>query len=265
MVTNIEKIGAYYKFDKNGFLINPTAYSKIQIQPILNEIIEIYKSELKDDLHSIYVRGSVPKGQFIDNLSDIDTFALTNLQNDNWNDLNNHTIHIGYLLKKYPFVTGVDLKTNSNYKDFLTDNPYLGNVLKVQSLCIYGIDVIPKIPKVKINNFLLINNLSYIEIQVKVFKCCRSNTLYLRLFHHYLKLTIKTAFEIVSLERNIYTTDLYFCYEAFSLSYPKKESVLREVLYLYLNPEDIDCNFFIREKLFFLWIRKKCLTLNNKF
>ena len=49
---------------------------------------------------------------------------------------------------------------------------------------------------------------------------------------------LRTSLEILIEKSGKYSRDLYPCYELFSEFYPDKESQMREVLYLALNPTD---------------------------
>ena len=77
MNIEIRKTGSYFDTDSEGYLINPASMTKIQEEwkPIVNDVVKTYKEQFGDDLISVYLRGSVSKGEAVAGISDIDSFA----------------------------------------------------------------------------------------------------------------------------------------------------------------------------------------------
>ena len=76
--STIVRVGSYLATDKRGYIINDTSVTKIQRawrKPI-HEMVCAYKSHFSNNLHSVYVRGSVVRGEAIKGVSDIDSFAI---------------------------------------------------------------------------------------------------------------------------------------------------------------------------------------------
>ncbi|WP_335870981.1 hypothetical protein [Bacillus sp. 2205SS5-2] len=48
-----------------GYIINPTAKENVQKQfkPVINAVIDLLRQLLKENLHSIYVYGSIGRGE----------------------------------------------------------------------------------------------------------------------------------------------------------------------------------------------------------
>ena len=65
-----------WQVDKNGFLINDATKEQItpQYQAVIDDAIKAYRDNIGDDIHSIYVTGSVPRGLAEDGKSDLDMF-----------------------------------------------------------------------------------------------------------------------------------------------------------------------------------------------
>jgi tRNA nucleotidyltransferase (CCA-adding enzyme) len=74
----IKPIGKYLSQEENGFIVNDLSIEKIDEKwlPILETIVETYQAKLGENLVSVYLRGSVARNLAVDNISDLDTFAL---------------------------------------------------------------------------------------------------------------------------------------------------------------------------------------------
>jgi len=77
----IQKTGSYFNIDKDGYLINPASLDKVQDEwkLLVQAVIQLYKREFKDSLVSLYLRGSVSKGEAVAGISDIDTWAFVDM------------------------------------------------------------------------------------------------------------------------------------------------------------------------------------------
>lgn len=140
---NIKNIGRFYKTDQFGNLINECDIENVK-PPFLNEIHTL--QDICQDVlhsagfHSLYLRGSVPRGLAMPEYSDIDAFAI--LDND-------HVICSDYqarvrlaslaIGRKVDFLafTLTDLNSLAEWE--------LAFVMKIHSLCIMGSDLIPTI------------------------------------------------------------------------------------------------------------------------
>jgi len=230
----IENIGSYFDVDEQGFIINPTSLEKIQSQwkPVIEEVSKVYQDVYSENLENVYIRGSVAKGQAVENISDIDTFAYVNLDKDNINyEWVNDAEKI--ITKKYPFVESVEFSVSpiSSAKD--------NKIILNQSLCVYGRPV--DVPRLKIDKNLAIHAPNFINRinrfkdfyeQEKTPEQIKSHCVW------QMKGLLRVGAEITLERSKKYTRDLYKCYEVFSEYYPEKEQEMREVLDLALNPTD---------------------------
>lgn len=142
-MVSIRNIGRFYKTDQAGNLINECAIENVK-PPFLNEVYklqDICQNLIHSaDLHSLYLRGSVPRGLAAPEFSDIDAFAILN---------NDHAICSDYQAKvrlasfairrKVDFLafTLADLSALAEWE--------LAFVMKIHSLCLIGSDLIPTI------------------------------------------------------------------------------------------------------------------------
>jgi hypothetical protein len=69
----IQPKGSYFETDEEGFLISPASIEKIQEEwkPVIDDVVKAYQEAYGDKLRAVYVRGSVAKGEAIENVSDL--------------------------------------------------------------------------------------------------------------------------------------------------------------------------------------------------
>lgn len=230
----IKPIGSYFDIDSDGYLINPASLEKIQeeYKPLIKEIIDIYKEIYGEHLKQVYLRGSVAKGEAIKGVSDIDTFAYVDLSPKYLKKNNTNRGMRKHLEEKYDFIEDIEMSAFS-----LSDIPNDYIILN-QSVCVHGDPL--KVPKLRpgkelaihvsefhnlflwFEKFLVKEN----EAEEEIKKSCS----------WLMKRLLRVGFEITMEREKKYTRDLYLCYETFAKYYPEKETEMREVLTLALNP-----------------------------
>lgn len=242
----IKPMGSYFEVDEDGFLKNPASLDKVQEKwkPVLDDVVEVYKKHFGDKLINVYVRGSVAKGQAVDGVSDLDSFAYVDFKGDEiqrgW-----QVEDIKRLKEKYPFVEDFEIVAEE-----ISETP--GRLI-LQSACIYGapIEIQPKKPGRE-----MINHLNYLEeryqnsdkwfggVDPLAEERIKNKCTWL------MKDILRSGFELTMERSKRYTRDLYLCYKDFSEYYPDKEPLMREVLDLALNPtSDIEKILEIKNKI----------------
>ena len=230
----IEKRGDYVNVDSDGYIINPASLTKIQPEwkPVIEDIVEQYKSTCGNALQAVFIRGSVAKGTAVMHLSDVDTFAYANLTRNeipvDWMDEFEKK-----MVSTYPFVQNIELSIDP------ISEAYDDRIMLVQSVCVYGTDISQDMPKVRIGKDLITTasrleeryawlraKLPTLDDPEELKKGCT----------WLMKLFLRSGAEIVMDRSHLYARDLYPCYEIFSRYYPEKESEMRNILNLALNP-----------------------------
>lgn len=230
----IKPVGSYFELDSEGYIVNPTSAEKIQEEwkPLLDDVVALYKAQYGDTLKSVYVRGSVAKGQAVQGVSDVDTLAYID------SSLPKHEVDRDWiesaeaeLLKKYPFAQKVEMETipfSDIHKDYIILN---------QSLLLYG--TASEIPKLKPGKELMIHA-PRLEKRMKWFEEKLQNLDSPEELEKgcvwFMKNTLRAGFELTMERSKRYTRDLYLCYKDFAEYYPDKEPQMREVLHYALNP-----------------------------
>lgn len=230
----IRPIGSYFEKDKDGYLINPTSLEKIQEEwkPVTEEVVDIYKEQFGDKLSSVYIRGSVAKGEAIRNISDVDTFAYVDLSKE---EIQKEWIKEKqeFLKNKYPFATKVELSISPLFR-IKNDTVKLNG-----SLCVFGENI--DVPKVKADRNLILHlpnlnkRIGNFEERLKLLDSSKDIK---NACVWFMKDILRSGFELTIEESGNYTRDLYFSYKDISKYYPDKEPLMREVLDLALNPTD---------------------------
>lgn len=179
------------------------------------------------------MRGSVARGNSVDDFSDIDIFALIYDWEERWKMAEWQPDLQKELQTEFPFVREVEIMMTPYFEDFSQKNPRLAMIVKTQSLGIFGNDLSKTIPPFLPNEKMILH-LTWLEEDVNDFLQKEKTTT--RDCQEVTKILIRSGFELVMEKEKKFTTDLYFCYHIFSKYFPEKEDEMREMLHLYLNP-----------------------------
>lgn len=230
----IKPMGSYFEVDKEGYIVNPTSVEKIQGEwkALVNDIVEVYKKTYGESLKQVYIRGSVAKGEAVKGVSDIDTFAYVDLPEDYLKEHNTNREMRKEVTEKYTFIDDIEMEACplSEIKD--------DYILLNQSVCVYGEPL--EIPKMKPGKEMVLhakgfhNRFKWFEKFLA--KEDESKEEVMNGCVWLMKGILRVGFELTMERSKKYTRDLYKCYESFSEYYPEKESEMREVLDLALNP-----------------------------
>lgn len=243
-MTDILKIGRLLKTDKDGFIISESSVDKINSpwKEAVEEIKNVYLENLGDIIHSIYVRGTVSRGEAIKGISDIDTFAVITKKPEeidrSWVKETRKKLEY-----KFDFSTGVEIGFIS-YDELFNDDKLFNDrfAIKTQSACIYGEDLTLKIPP-----FLAdIKSASHFHRNLKkVLENAKKNIAnnpdkddVKEWCRWVMKRIIRAGFVLVMEKEQAFTRDLYPSYELFSKYFPEQEPKMKIALDLAINPTE---------------------------
>lgn len=239
---NIENIGRFCPTDDNGYILNDSSLKKIKPEffKVIEEVSKYYQTHLVLDLHSVYVRGSIPRGLGINGVSDLDTIAITNKDSNDidlkWVDKAEQELN-----KKFNCINGVEF---SFYyiDDILENNKFsiIPFMIKTHSVCVYGEGLNVHLPNYKADKTIGNEHLFNLKNQVKqakedldgnddiedVLDCCV----------WIMKIIVRAGLALVIEEENKYTRDLFPAYKIFSKYYPEKEPDMKQALKYAINP-----------------------------
>ncbi|MGG1688225.1 nucleotidyltransferase [Pseudalkalibacillus sp. NRS-1564] len=226
----IKQIGSFYQVDHEGYLVNDTSWEKINrnYRNAIDRAVE--NLTIAMPLSSIYLRGSAPKGEGIEGVSDLDLIVLTENGNEQVAELLNQQ-----LVDEFPWLNGCEISFYSAKElEGLTSFSIIPFMLKTSSLCVYGKDVAKAIPRFKPHRALANDHLIQLEnhiVQAKselvgnedsedIADCCG----------WIMKIIVRSGLALVMEKDPMYTRDLYPAYKLFSNFYPHKESYMKQAL-----------------------------------
>lgn len=262
-MAEILKIGRLLKTDKDGFIISESSADKIASpwKEAVEEVKNAYLQNLGDVVHSIYIRGTVSRGEAIEGISDIDTFAVITKKPEevdrSWVRETRKALDA-----KFNFSTGVEFAHIS--LDELFDDDKLFNdrfTIKTQSACVYGEDLAQKIEPFKAD----IQTASHFHRNLdKVLENAKKGIAnnpdkedIKEWCRWVMKRIIRAGFILVMDKEQAFTRDLYPSYELFSKHFPDQEPRMKIALDLAINPtDDVEAlNHFLDD--FGVWMREQ--------
>lgn len=232
-------IGEVFYADDEGYIESTANLS--YIHPIWNnvlaDIVEKFKDEYHSSLHSVYLRGSIGMGTAVPGFSDIDVFALVcNEESCNqWQGVAWSGNLEKELCQKYVFVKQIELRIYSFSGISAELNPTLAMILKTQSCCLYGKNVIDHIGRFKIGKEMILNLFMLEDYLAKFRSLSRLSASYSQFSEDLIKILIRSGFELVMQHTKKYTNSLYHCQQEFSWIYPEYAQDMRTLLHFYLN------------------------------
>jgi hypothetical protein len=233
----VTKTGAFLATDASGNLISDASAGKI-VSPWREAVDfarEIEVRRLGDHLHSLYLRGSVPRGVALHGRSDLDLFAVL---------FDNESTpppppQFEDFLSRFPFVPSIE---SSHITLAHVHGPfhYYRFVMKTSAVCIHGEDLLPQIQPYTTNApiaeewFRIFPHL--VDQFVADLKQSGSDETKKRLCHDMMKGFLRAGMLLVMKRARAYTRDLYPSYQCFSKFYPAQEPAMRRCLELAVNP-----------------------------
>jgi predicted nucleotidyltransferase len=243
MVEIREDLGRLWQIDEQGYIINDAALEKI-VPPFSRAVAEMrdaYLKHLPGQIHSIYLRGSVARGQGVPDVSDLDNFAVITADPDSL-DLSWCEAAAVDILRRHPFITSLGFDLESYDSIVVTDNHFneLSLQLRTQAVCLWGQDLIPTLPRYKLDVVVANCDICQIkpDIEEAIFELMADSSPQVTRYwcRRIMKNILRAGFSLVMLEERAYTRDLYPCYKLFARYYPEKESAMRHALELALQP-----------------------------
>ncbi|WP_077622811.1 nucleotidyltransferase domain-containing protein [Sediminibacillus massiliensis] len=241
-MTEIKEIGSLCAIDEKGYIINESAPEKIdnKFREVIRLIKESCLSILPDEIHSIYIRGSVPRGLDIEGLSDVDVIIVTHSNPRNI-DLTWVEETEQFIDQKFHFVNGVELGflplSDAEESKYCSMIPF---ILKTYGICVYGENLINKLPNYKPDSPLANEHLIHLSPLIDQAKreltgnddiedikdCCS----------WIMRIIVRAGGALVIVQEHSYTRDLFPAYKLFSKHYPEKEQEMRTALWNAINP-----------------------------
>lgn len=233
----IQKIGKFHIIDQKGYIKNAAIVpiAQHEYRTVVQDMLEELVLALPENLHSVYIRGSVAKGIAIPHVSDIDLVILLHHEvlDSNLDDFIENKI-----VDKFPFVKGVELLIITINECKETRVQFL---LKTQCGCIYGNDISNQLPEFKLDKVAYAHSDSFYDSMLRIRKKMveKSDPDEIKKSCRWImKRIIRTGYETVMLRDHSFTRDLYLNYEVFCKFHPTKAEDMKQALELAINPTD---------------------------
>jgi uncharacterized protein len=217
-MARIERIGGVEPFDAEGCIVNPARLDRIAApwHAAVEDVVERCRAAFGGDLHSVYVRGSVPRGLAIEGFSDLDMvvalrdFAPLPIESE-------VAAMESAVQAKFPFVRGVEMAVVSRGVARAPLGCRAAIVLKAQAVCVFGRDLMPEIPPFRFGPGAMLelpraaSSIGHVVGKLRG----RASEDETRAYCAWLmKILVRAAFESIADRETGYTRDLYFCAEA---------------------------------------------------
>jgi hypothetical protein len=242
-LTVVKDIGRYCSTDKDGYICNDSNVEMIgeDYLEVIKEVKRSYFYHLGPYIHSIYIRGSIPRGLGIKGVSDLDTIAILNKKPEeldlNWSDRVEKEIN-----NQFDCVNGVEL---SFYyiEEILEDTTSFSIIpfmLKTHSVCIEGEDIKHLLPEYKADQSLANEHLINVKRQIEQAKSDLINNHdkadILDCCSWIMKIIVRAGLALVMGKEKLYTRDLYPAFKLFSKYFPEKEQDMKQTLIYAIEP-----------------------------
>ncbi len=234
----MQKTFKRYGVDKDGFILTKAHPSKIKkpFSKIVTEVKAHLLAKSPDQIHSIYVYGSVATGKAKLKTSDLDILVVFKRKQDP-KPVENFSKTLSKNYKSFVREVGIAV---SDTKEIAADKYGWGCFIKHLCVDIYGENLSKKLPKFKPSQKVALafngdcqkviadalKKLSADLSKEEILKLCRST----------MRKIVRTGFSQVMDREKSWTTDLKKSYLAFIKYHPDQKALMRQALDLALAP-----------------------------
>jgi len=228
---------------KNWYIVNESTIKKVTVlylEPI-NYILLGLKDYLWNKIKSICVRWSVSIGKAVPFHSDMDIVCILCDQPTRKHLLRGKFFST-LIEKKYSFIKDMDLIIIS-YNDLIKWPSYnnLRNNLVTQSFCLFGEDILIKLPRKKVGRELceylygdlsmqLKNMFDYIKQKNKKFYYLWRKKNLKFVCRWIMRTILRSAWWIVMLSKPFYSPNVKICFREFVKLYPEYSIIMKQIL-----------------------------------
>jgi uncharacterized protein len=239
-----QRIGRFLHVDGFGYVQPDVAIDLVG--GVWKPLVDFVTRSLieRRDIRSVYLRGSIPRGLAIENISDADFIYISESNFDQADAVLEETAKANF-----PFVQNLKLfrlnRTELDKVHHPQRRPYFHMLLKTQSLFLAGYDIAKDIEPFRLGPDMVshvfwltdefhktLNFASKISIRLEESQKAaveRSARQWIS------KRIVRSGFEITIDKNSRFTRDLYLCYEEFAASYPQRSEQMYRVLTNCLN------------------------------
>ncbi|MCA0970796.1 nucleotidyltransferase [Halobacillus litoralis] len=241
-MTEIKEIGSLCTLDDHGYIINESDSGKInaRFQEAIQLLTDRCLAALPNDIHSLYLRGSVPKGLDMEGVSDVDFIAVTYKDPEEL-DLDWVEETEQFIDQKFSFINGVDLGFSPISEVEETEHcSMIPFILKTYGLCVYGENLIPQLPDYKPDVSLANEHLIHFSSLMDYAKGEVTDNDDVEdikdVCSWIMRIIVRAGGVLVIDQEKAYTRDLFPAYTLFAKHYPEKEQEMKTALWYSINP-----------------------------
>jgi hypothetical protein len=245
--------GRLWQIDKRGYLTNEASQENIPeaYQPIIDDIVHAFVDHIGEDIHSIYVTGSVPRGLAIRGQSDINVFAVLEYYTEpelvmqDWLPIAETDIS-----EKYSDIVS-DVRLEIWTHGWLLDDPaefsISAFILKTHATCIWGIDMSPDVSNYRFTDKIIrlaIANDDIVQIEPDIeeaIDAMQSNPskANVRFWSKQIcKNIIHTLFGLVMADEVVHTRDIDLSVQYILKHYPAQQTAIKKTTEFIHSPTD---------------------------
>lgn len=223
---------AGYGLDSNGFIVSDVSIDKIDsvYVPCIQESVESLKKLFPLQLHSVYLFGSVARGEAVAFKSDLDLIAMF----DGNVQLAELTKLAGALSQKFcSLVREVGIAVGDYNYSMAPSNYYENAFLKELCVCVYGEDVREQFGPYKLTSEIAIRFNGDIGVAVtRTLERLKTPSYedFKRFSQSFARKLIRTYYSMVMVRSQIWSTRLGEQSEVFLHYFPEKESIIHTLL-----------------------------------
>jgi hypothetical protein len=239
------RIGRFLAVDQFGHVQPDVAADRIgdPWRPLVEFVVRSLMQ--RESVRSVYIRGSIPRGLAIANISDADFIYFSEVSFDAEDDALQKRV-----AADFPFVNGLELsRLDRAAFDRIhrrQRRPYFHMLLKTQCLFLAGNDIALDIEPFKIgldmvsHVFSLAGEFSRLPTWLAESRQTGEEQAVRQWFS---RRAVRAGFEVTMDRTNHFTRDLFLCYEDFAKCYPDRSESMYRVLTNCLNGEDDPLQF----------------------
>jgi hypothetical protein len=262
------RIGRFLVADQSGY-VQPDVDINF-VDNTWKPLVEFVTNSLmkRQGVRSVYIRGSIPRGLAIKNISDADFIYFSEVNFDSADSNLEEVAKVAF-----PFVHEFKLfrlsRAEFDKVHHPQRRPYFHMLLKTQSLFLAGDDVTKNIEPFKIgpdmvsHTFALANEFSKMPFFLSRIPIGleegRKKAIEQSVHRWISKRIVRSGLEVTMNRSDRFTRDLYLCYEQFSNFYPQRSRQMYQVLVNCLNGQDNPVQY--RELVSFLTNESTSLIL----
>lgn len=233
------RIGRFLFADELGYVRPDVAVERIgeAWRPLVQFISRSLMA--RQGVRSVYIRGSIPRGLAIEDVSDADFIYVSEINFDAADLALEAAAQTAF-----PFVKGVELfrldSAQFNKRHHPNQRPYFHMLVKTQSLFLAGDDLADDIAPFRIGVDMASHVFSLAKefAQVpKLLEQSRETGEEQAMRQWFSRRIVRSGLEITMNRSSRFTRDLYLCYEQFARFYPERAEPMYQVLANCLNGE----------------------------